>query len=313
MKIKLGTRNSNLALVQSNHVKDQIESTFHDVEVELVEIKTLGDRKQGTPEASNCDKQDWIIDLERAVIEQNIDFAVHSSKDIPAFVNHNTELLPILKRANPFDAFIGKSHPDHNSRLTFADLPKHAKIGTASLRRRAELLRIRPDLTIIEHRGNVPTRLKKLDDSDDIMGIILACAGLERLGYKELSCEVFLAEEMMPAVNQGILAAQFSKNNDHIKKILSKLVHPNTHAEWLAERKVVELLEGDCQSAMSIFAQCFKDQLTIQSRVLSTDGKECISAQKTGPISQAQQLGIGVGKQLLEQGAAQIIAAARNS
>tara|TARA_R110002110_G_scaffold119309_2_gene293739 strand:- start:24610 stop:25560 length:951 start_codon:yes stop_codon:yes gene_type:complete len=313
MKVKLGTRGSPLALVQANLIKKALETNCKDIDVEIITIKTLGDRKQGTPEASNSDKQDWVHDLECAILDQTIDFAVHSGKDVPAEIMAETALLPAMPRANPLDTFIGRLDPHTGVRLLFSELPQGAKVGTASLRRKAELLKLRPDLNIVEHRGNVRTRLAKMDKSDDIMGIVLACAGLERLGYDDLVHEPFNAEDMMPAVNQGILTVQFHANNSALVLLLQELADNNTYAEWQAERAVVELLEGDCKSAMSIFAQCLGESLTISSRVMSEDAQTSVHYRTTGNKVDAGILGATVGKNLLEQGADKIIESSRNS
>ncbi len=307
MIIRCGTRGSQLALAQTTLVINALEKAHKNLQIERHEVKTLGDRKQGTPQASQSDKKDWIIDLELALLNNEIDFAVHSSKDVPYELEPGTALLPILTRANPFDSFVGRKISADGRRLKFSELPLGAKVGTASLRRRAFLRKLRPDVEVVEHRGNVPTRLQKMDDSEDILGVILASAGLERLKIPGLEYESFSAIEMMPALNQGTMAVQFRANDLHTRELLEQLVDPATHAAWLAERTVAEILEGDCKSAIASFAECKDDTLRLISTVMLPDGSESISADESGTLAQAQTIGQKVGDRLIELGAKKII------
>lgn len=309
MDLKIGTRGSQLALTQSETVQSALLAQDTVEGVELIKIKTLGDRKQGTPAASDSDKKDWVIDLEMAIIDGSIDLAVHSGKDIPVDIEQGTILLPVLKRANPFDSFIGRLMQD-GTRMRFVDLPQGAKVGTASLRRRAHLLRLRPDLQVIEHRGNVPTRLQKMDDSDDIMGIVLAQAGIDRLNLEKISTENFALGQMMPALNQGILVAQCRANDQHVIESLQLLSNQSATAIWRAERAVAQVLDGDCKSAISIFAQCEDDDLELLSAVMSPCGSDYVQVQQRTNVHDAHQLGLDVGHALISQGADKIIEAA---
>jgi hydroxymethylbilane synthase len=313
MKFRCGTRGSLLALAQTKLVIDALEKANKSLKIEQHQIKTLGDRKQGTPEASQSDKKDWIIDLEMALLNSEIDFAVHSSKDIPYEIEVGTALLPVLTRAKPFDAFVGRKISADGQRLKLADLPSGAKVGTASLRRRAYLLNLRPDIHVIEHRGNVPTRIQKMDDSDDIMGAIIASAGLARLDIPGLEYEIFSAEQMLPALNQGTLAVQFRAEDQLTKELLLNLVDPATQASWLAERRVAEILEGDCKSAIACFAQCEDDQVFLRATVMLPDGSESVTASERGTFAQAHDIGQTVGYRLLELGAKQIIDKSRRT
>ena len=308
MKIRLGTRASQLALVQANLIKHALRQVYTELEIELCEIKTLGDDKQETLRAHDSDKKDWIYELELAMLEHNIDMAIHSGKDIPIDIEQGTELLPVLARANPSDAFIGKRNIHTGERISFADLPSGAMVGTASLRRQAQLLRLRPDLNIVEHRGNVPTRIRKLDNSEELLGIVIACAGLERLQMQNLNYFSFSTVDLMPAVNQGTLVMQFRAEDHTVKELLQPLVHPDTLLAFKAERAVAEVLAGDCNSAMSIFGECCGEQLSLAARVMLPDGCECIEVRDTAKRTQAHQLGVAVGQQLIAQGAKRILA-----
>jgi hydroxymethylbilane synthase len=313
MNIRCGTRGSQLALAQTQMVIDALENAHKTLQVERHEVKTLGDRKQGTPQASHSDKKDWIYDLELALLHNDIDFAVHSSKDIPYEIEAGTALLPVLARANPFDAFVGRKISGDTKRLQFADLPQGAKVGTASLRRKAFLLKMRPDIIVVEHRGNVPTRVQKMDDSPDIMGIILASAGLQRLQIPGLHYESFPSQIMLPALNQGTLAVQFRENDDAMREMLQSIVDTATYATWLAERTVAEILEGDCKSAIGIYAECVDNKLLLSASVMLPDGSEFVSAKDTSTLAEAQTLGVSVGNRLLELGAKKIIDKSRLS
>ncbi len=312
MKVKIGTRGSRLALTQTQLVIDALKKSSPEIEVEIVEIKTLGCRKQGTASASITDKKEWVEDLELALNDNSIDLAIHSGKDIPVDIADGTELFPVLARANPYDAFIGRINRDTGMRINFKDLPPGAKIGTASLRRQAQLLRMRPDLDVVEHRGNIDTRLRKLDESDDMMGIVLACSGLDRLQFTDLNYEIFPAKDLLPAVNQGILVAQARANHAELIKKLHKIVVKENFSVWQAERAVAEALNGDCNSAISIFATIGDDTINLDSRVMSVDGKDFIETSAEAPSIQARDLGISVGENLLKNGAAKIIASSKN-
>lgn len=311
MIIRCGTRGSVLALAQTKMVIDALENAHQALKVERHEIKTLGDRKQGTAAASQSDKKDWVYDLELALLNNQIDFAVHSSKDIPHEIEPGTAQLPVLKRGNPYDAFLGKKIGSDNQRLSLTDLPHGAKVGTASLRRRAFLLKMRPDLLVVEFRGNVTTRVQKLDESEELMGAVMASAGLDRVNIPNLQYESLSSKDMLPAINQGILAVQFRENDEKTKKILETIVDPDTHAMWLAERGVAEVLKGDCKSAIGIFAQCNGKSVILSANVMLPDGSESITANDSAPQTQSYQLGKKIGEQLLEMGALNIIEKSR--
>lgn len=311
VKIRCGTRGSLLALAQTQMVIDALQKKHPQIQVERHEVKTLGDRKQGTPLASHTDKKDWIYDLELALLDGRIDFAVHSGKDIPYQIEPGTALLPVLKRGIPFDAFVGRLISADGRRLQLADLPQGAKVGTASLRRQAFLLKKRPDLTVVEYRGNVSTRLQKMEDNDELKGIILAGAGLERLQIAGLQYQLFSSQEMLPALNQGTLTVQFRADDQAVKEALQTLVDPRTYATWLAERTVAEILKGDCKSAIGIFAECQENTLALSACVMLPDGAEYISAADSAPLEEAQKLGQRVGHRLLELGAEKIIEKSR--
>jgi len=309
MHIRIGTRGSKLALTQTGLVVSALEALGHTVE--LVEIKTLGDKKQGTPDAAKGDKRDWIHELELAVVDRSVDLAVHSGKDVPAIIAAETELLPILHREDPRDVFIGRKEPQSGKRLLFNELPHGGIVGTASLRRRAQLLTLRPDAAVRDHRGNVPTRLQKLDESLDLSGIILAAAGIHRLGIVGIEEEPLDPANFVPAINQGILTVQLRKDATSLCAEIAKLQEPKTVAAFEAERGCVELLDADCNSAVSIFAQVADDIVTLHTRVMLPGGSKAIGFDDSAPASEAQRLGRMVGANLIARGANEILAESR--
>ena len=299
--IVIGTRGSALALAQTEMVKAQLIAKNPNLSVSVQIIKTEGDRKQDTALEAQSDKKDWIIDLERALLAKEIDLAVHSGKDVPAEIETGTEIRSIMKRATPYDVFIGKRQPN-GSRLAFADLPQGAIIGTASLRRRASLLSYRSDFVVRDHRGNVPTRLRKLDESPDLSGIVIAAAGLERLGLTDISYEHLDCAIMLPSMNQGILAVQIRQGDLRITPLIDSVVDTETAAEFAAERAVAEILGGDCHSAISIFARVNSGAISVAARVFASDASNSISHTANGPIERAVELGRSVGHEILRKG-----------
>jgi hydroxymethylbilane synthase len=311
MEIRIGTRTSKLALVQTELISSAFRSLFPDMQSSIVDVKTLGDKKQGTPAASFGDKKDWIYELELGVLDGSFDIAVHSGKDVPSDTEANTVLVPVLARTNPFDAFVGRFDPKLGRRLKFSEVAEGARVGTASLRRKASLLRIRPDLEIVEHRGNVPTRVQKLDESADLQGIVLACAGLDRLGLQSLGYDTFDPEEFLPAINQGMLVVQYREGRFDLDRLLAPLIDPTTHAIWKAERAVVNIIEGDCKSCVGIFAHMLRGKLELISRVMLPTGEACIEVRDSDEPENALELGSRVGDKLLQRGAGKILEESR--
>jgi len=304
--LRIGTRGSELALKQSALLAEALKSAAPEHDVEIITIQTLGDRKQGTALAGVSDKKEWVIDLELALLENRIDLAIHSGKDVPAELEPGTTLLPVLKRENPFDVFIGKKSSGEQ-RLSLADLENGATVGTASLRRKSALLNLRPDLKIIDHRGNVPTRIKKLDQSSELSGIVLAAAGILRLGIRDLQYEVLSLAQMIPGVNQGILAAQFRAQDADVRSLLEGISDTATTAAFVAERRCVELLEGDCNSAVGIFAQVKNDKLELSTIVYDQQHGKHIEKTEVGSKDAPEHLGAAVAQELLSMGARELL------
>lgn len=308
MKIRIGTRGSKLALIQASQVESAISQIIPTAQVEIIKIKTLGDKKQGTPNAKVADKKEWIYELEEALIAEQIDVAIHSGKDVPIDISQHTTLKPVLKREEARDAFVGALE-DNGKRLAFSDLPHDGVIGTSSLRRKAQLKLHHSGVKVIDHRGNVPTRIRKLDESGgSINGIILAGASLVRLGFNMLDCELLDPTFMVPALNQGILVAQYRIGDRRIEDALSNLCDTDTCVVWLAERSCATTLQGDCRSAIGIFARMVSNhRIAITCRVLTPDGSECLEESIEGEKNCAKELGITVAKRLLSMGADKIL------
>jgi hydroxymethylbilane synthase len=305
--ITIGTRGSDLAVAQSTLVADRIRETHPTYTVELVIIKTTGDKRQGTPEAALLDKKAWILELEQAITEGQIDIAIHSGKDVPLALAPGTTIHSVLQRENPFDSFVGKVQ-ENGKRLLAEELQNDARIGTASLRRAASVRRWLPDSTTVEHRGNVPTRIRKLDESDSLDGIILAAAGLNRLAalVPGLEHHPLPVKHFVPAIAQGTLIAQFRENDSRTESVVRAVSDSATETSYQAERACAALLEADCTTAVGIYAEV-AGTLTLHGRVLSLDGKRCVEKIVHGPLTSPAELGRSLGKAMLDLGAAEIL------
>lgn len=310
-KIRIATRASKLALTQSEMVAVSLRSAVPGAEVELVQITTSGDRKQDTPRASHSDKKDWVLELELAVLNGIADLAVHSGKDVPAQIEAGTALEAVLERASPWDVFIAR--PIDGKCARFEELPEGAAVGTASFRRAAQLLRLRPDLEVVEHRGNVPTRIEKLMTSERLSGIVLAEAGISRLGLGAHITHRFTAEQLVPAVNQGILAAQYRSDRAEIAEAVRRIGHAATLTAWQAERGCVEVLGADCNSAVCVYAEAGAGTVSLRCRILSRDGRECVDVRENDTAANAHGLGTRVAEKALAGGGERLIAEARLS
>ncbi|MFP3294328.1 MAG: hydroxymethylbilane synthase [Hydrogenobaculum sp.] len=260
MKLRLGTRKSKLALWQANFVKSKLEALG--LEIELVLITTTGDKILDTPLSKIGGKGLFVKEIENALMEDEIDFAVHSLKDVPAFIPQGLVVDIFLEREDPKDAFVSKSYK------TLNELPPSAKIGTSSIRRKVQLLQKRQDLTIEDLRGNVDTRLKKLEDGL-YDAIILASAGLKRLGLEGVISSYL---DFIPAVGQGIVAIEYKASNKELLNILKQINHEPTYICALAERSFLETVEGNCQIPMGAHATLTQDLIKIRGFIANEDG-----------------------------------------
>ncbi|NND43966.1 MAG: hydroxymethylbilane synthase [Xanthomonadales bacterium] len=303
--LRIATRKSALALWQARHVQSLLLESDAGLSVSLVPVVTEGDRILDRPLATIGGKGLFLKELEKAVLDGDADLAVHSMKDVPADMAPGLVLDVVLARANPFDALVCRSAGK------LAELAPGSRVGTSSLRRRCQLLAARPDLVVEDLRGNVDTRLRKLD-AGAYDAIILACAGLERLGLGERITEVLGPPAWVPASTQGTIGIQYRADDASLAALLQPLNDPDTLACALAERTVARRLEGSCQLPLAVYAELAgdaADRLDLQALVGMPDGTSILRASQQGSRDEPEALGLGVAEALLEQGAAEIIAA----
>jgi len=299
--LRIATRKSALALWQANHVQDLLKESHPGIEIELVKIVTQGDRILDRPLAEIGGKGLFLKELERAMLDGEADLAVHSMKDVPAEMAEGLVLDAVLPRANPYDALVSRGGQ------VLADLPAGSRIGTSSLRRKSQLLALRPDLEVADLRGNVDTRLRKLDEGQ-YDAIILACAGLQRLGLGERITETLQPPDWLPASTQGIIGLQCRQDDSDTRSLIEPLADSDTMVVASAERAVARVLEATCQVPLAAHAVLESGTVRLKSIVSTTDGKESIRASGEAPVSDAVALGERVAADLLTNGAGRIIA-----
>ena len=303
MKIlKIATRQSPLALWQAEHIRARLEAMHADLKVELVTFVTQGDKILDTPLAKIGGKGLFVKELEEALLDGRADLAVHSMKDVPMALPEGLTLAVICEREDPLDAFVS------NTYNSFAELPHGAKVGTSSLRRKCQILKQRPDLEIIDLRGNVGTRLSKLD-AGLYDAIILASAGLKRLGLADRIRHTLQLEISLPAVGQGALGLECRATDQAVLDLILPLLHDETDICVRAERAFNAYLEGGCQVPIAGYASLSQGQLHIEGRVGSVDGATLLKVALKGTPEQAEQLGETLAQKLLEQGAGDLLKA----
>lgn len=303
-KINIATRKSPLALWQAEHVKSLLEQHHPGIEVELIGMTTKGDKILDAPLAKVGGKGLFVKELEHALLINEADIAVHSMKDVPMDFPEHLGLAVIGEREEPRDAFVS------NKFTSLADLPQGAIVGTSSLRRQCQLSQLRPDLVIKSLRGNVNTRLSKLD-AGEFDAIILASAGLIRLGMKERIASHLSTLESLPAGGQGALGIECRSNDLDVIELIKPLHHEQSAYCVRAERAVNKRLEGGCQVPIACFAELVDGgkQLYLRALVGSPDGTQMLRSEVTGDISDPEALGVGVAEDLLAQGAGEILKA----
>ena len=298
--IKIGTRGSKLALWQANWVKDRLEESNPGLSAELVVIKTSGDKILDVPLANIGGKGLFVKEIEEALMDGRIDLAVHSMKDMPADLPDGLIIGAVPERESPFDALISQDG------ICFSDLPKGADIGTSSLRRAAQIQYLRPDITIVPLRGNIDTRLAKLEHGE-MAAIILAAAGLTRLGLAEKITEQLDETTMLPAVAQGALCIETRENDPVVDKLVGTINHGETHTAVIAERAFLKRLEGGCQVPIAALAKINGDSLSMTGLVADVDGSAVFRDQIGGSTGDAAILGTDLAERLLGQGADEIL------
>ena len=300
-KLKIGTRKSPLALWQAEWVKATLLASGDVESVELVKIVTSGDKILDVPLAQVGGKGLFTKEIEESLLKGETDLAVHSLKDVPTALPEGLKVDIISERENPYDALISRG-------VAFDDLPQGAKIGTSSLRRRSQLKRVRPDFQIVDIRGNVGTRLNKLD-SENLDAIILAAAGMIRMGHEKAVTQILPPDISLPAVGQGALGIEIREGDTEIEAILRKnLHHQPTALCTTAERSFLTKLEGGCQVPLGAFAQIEDNILKIEGFVADLDGTEYLREKTSGAPENAKTLGIELAETLLAAGADKILA-----
>jgi len=298
--VRIATRKSALALWQAEYVKAQLEYFHKEITVELVPMTTKGDIILDTPLAKVGGKGLFVKELEVAMLENRADIAVHSMKDVPVEFPEGLGLEVICPREDPRDAFVS------NTINSLAELPQGAVVGTSSLRRQCQIKALRPDLDIRDLRGNVNTRLKKLDEGQ-YDAIILAAAGLIRLEMPERIREFIEPEVMLPANGQGAVGIECRSNDENIKALLAPLSCQKTRIRVLAERSMNRALEGGCQVPIGSYAVIDDDTLFVRGLVGAIDGSKILQSEVSGSCEHAEQLGQKLAKQLLTLGADEIL------
>lgn len=300
MLIRIATRKSALALWQAEHVADKLRQLEAVSAVELVPMSTRGDEVLDRSLQKIGGKGLFIKELEVAMQEDMADIAVHSMKDVPADMPEGFCIAAVLQRANPGDALLTRDGGG------FADLQKNARVGSSSLRRQAQLKAMRPDIDVQPLRGNVNTRLGKLDHGD-YDAIVLACAGLERLGFEQRISEQFSVEQMLPAAAQGVVGIECLEARGAIRELLLMLQHQDTLITTLAERAVARQLEASCQSPVASYATLDAGDLVLRALVASTDGRIVVRDELQGTAAEAEALGVQLANNLLARGAGDLL------
>ena len=301
LKLKIGTRGSKLALVQANWVKDRLMQYYGNCQIEIVPIKTAGDRMKGTPISQMGGKGLFIKKIEKALLEEGIDLAVHSMKDLPMQLSHGLIIAAITKREDPFDVFISKAYSG------IENLPPHSTITTGSLRRRAQILHYRSNLVIKEIRGNVDTRIKKLNRGF-ADGLVLAAAALKRLKMKSKITQHLHPDICLPAAGQGALGIEIRAKHISLKKKLAILNDMESCSTITAERSCLCNLGASCHTPASAYGEINGGAILLKGFVASVDGKVVIREKMLGPKEDAEILGELLAKKILNNGGRELLA-----
>jgi hydroxymethylbilane synthase len=296
----LGTRASRLAVWQAEWVQTRLREIAPDVTVTLQRIKTSGDRILDAPLAKIGGKGLFVKEIEEALLQGAIDLAVHSMKDVPTALPDGLDILCVPEREDPRDALISREGK------ALDQLPQGARVGTSSLRRQSQLLHRRPDVTIEMLRGNLDTRLRKLREGE-FDAIVLAAAGLKRMGWAEQITEYLPPTVSLPAIGQGALGIEGRRDDEFVRQIVSALEHPPTRVAVTAERALLDRLEGGCQVPIAAHATIAGTRLRLEGLVASVDGRRIVQDVVEGPSADARQLGAKLGEQLLSQGGKAIL------
>ncbi len=298
--INIGTRGSQLALWQANWTRRAIMERFPETTVELVTIKTKGDKILDVPLAKVGGKGLFVKEIEDAMLAGRIDLAVHSMKDMPAKIPPGLCIGAVPEREIPQDALVSRE------RIPLDRLPRGARVGTSSLRRGAQLKSVRPDIEIVPLRGNLDTRLRKLN-TENLDAVILAAAGLKRMGLQDRVTEYIDDDRMLPAVGQGALCIECRENDPAVAPVMAALDHPETRTVVMGERAFLNRLEGGCQVPIAAHGTLTGEVLTLQGLVASLDGATVIRESLSGPARDAESIGVALAERLIASGAGPIL------
>lgn len=298
--IRIATRKSPLAMWQAEEVARQLKLHHNDIEIEFIKMTTKGDKILDAPLAKVGGKGLFVKELEQGMLDGEADIAVHSMKDVPMEFPPGLYLPIIMERENPRDAFVSNTYE------SLDDLPANAKIGTSSLRRQLQIKELMPDAEMLDLRGNVNSRLQKLDNGD-YDAIILASAGLIRLGFEDRIKSHIEPEQSLPAIGQGAVGIECRENDERILKLISPLNHRETHTRLKAERAMNHRLNGGCQVPIAGYSIIEGNDLYLRGLVGRPDGSEVVRDEIRGPATKAADLGIELAERLLQQGADTIL------
>jgi len=300
MNVKVGTRGSKLALTQTNSVVESIRKINPEITVEISVIKTSGDIMQDVSLLQIGGQGVFVKEIEEALLSGSIDLAVHSMKDVPGDIPEGLTFAAILPREDVRDILVSRG------KIKFEFMPRGARIGTGSLRRGAQIKAILPDINIVALRGNIDTRLKKIE-TENLTGVILAAAGMKRLGYAETITQFLPVELMLPAVGQGALGLQIRKADTELAKILAKLNHAPTAVAVNAERSFLRALGGGCRLPIAAYGLIERERLTLEGLVAAPDGTSVIRDKVWGALDEAEELGKKLADMIMEKGGKKLL------
>ncbi|MBO8159508.1 hydroxymethylbilane synthase [Thermosyntropha sp.] len=298
--LRLGTRGSQLAVWQAKYAATCINEEFPGINIEIRTIRTKGDKILDVALSKIGDKGLFTKEIEKELINGNIDMAVHSMKDMPTVLEKGLVIGAVLKREEPRDVLISAK------RYKFNNLPQGAVVGTSSLRRTAQLKAIRPDINVVDIRGNVETRIKKMIEND-LDAIIVAYAGVKRLGMETYISDYLPYELMLPAVGQGAIAVECRSDDKNILNMAARINHEETMAATFAERAFLRTLEGGCQMPVAALAQIKDGKLVLEGLMASLDGSMLYRDKFTGKVEDAEIIGISLAEKLLKDGGQKIL------
>jgi len=299
--LRIATRKSPLALWQANHVRDALMARNPGLEVELLTMTTQGDKILDTPLAKVGGKGLFVKELELGMLEGRADLAVHSMKDVPVEFPEGLGLAAVLPREDPRDVVIS------NTYANLDELPNGARVGTSSLRRQCQLRARRPDLQVLDLRGNVNTRLKKLDDGE-YDAILLAAAGVRRMGWESRITELLAPEQFVPAIGQGAIGVEIRRDDQRVADLVGELNDPGTATRITAERALNERLQGGCQVPIAGYSEIAHGVILLRALVGRPDGSELVQGVISGRPEDAEELGQVLADDLLARGAREILA-----